>query len=115
MKLPKFKILTNKSILDISYKSDEQHERDCLELVDEQNSILEKHMYHINSVYLLHFFDSAFFDDCYLGLTLYNGIERLAIKDGYDIVEYENGNIGFVGYNNGYYSGFEIIRDRYTE
>lgn len=115
MKLPKFKILTSKSILDIPYKSDEQHERDCLELVEEQNAIIEKNLYNNKSIYLLHFFDSAFFDDHYAGFTIDEGIEALAIKDGYDIVEYENRNIGFVAYYNSYYNGFEVIRDRYAE
>ena len=36
-------------------------------------------------------------------------IDRLAIKDGLNLVKFENGNIGFMGTYNGYENGFEII------
>ena len=36
-------------------------------------------------------------------------IDKLAIKDGVNLVRFENGNIGFVGVYNGYENGFEII------
>lgn len=116
MKLPKFKILTEKSILDIPYITDEQHERDCLALIEEQDKILEQHMYHRNSTecYLLHMFDSVFFDECHLMLTLDEAINGLAIKEGTDLVQFENGTIGFVAYYNTRCNGFEIIRDRYV-
>ena len=37
-------------------------------------------------------------------------IDSLAIKDGLNLVRFENGNIGFVGTYNEYENGFEIIR-----
>lgn len=117
MKLPKFIILTEKSILDIPYENDEQHEKDSQELVAEQDKILESMMYKRNSkeCYLIHFFNSAFFDEMNTSGTIDDAIEYLAIKDGIDLVQFENGNIGYVAYYSGNYNGFEIVRDRYKE
>lgn len=36
-------------------------------------------------------------------------IQHLAIKEGYDMVQFSNGNYGFVAYYNGVPNGFEII------
>lgn len=115
--IPKFKVLTSVSALGIPYETDEQHERDMFALIDEQDKILESLMFKRSSTecYLLHFFDSAFFDEMNIALSIDDGIEGLAIKNGVDLVEFENGNIGFVAYYNTSYNGFEILRDRYTE
>lgn len=40
---------------------------------------------------------------------LEDAIERLAIKDGCDLIRYENGNLGLVAYYNGRESYLEII------
>lgn len=115
MKLPKFKILTSKSSLDIPYDTDEQYEHDCLELIDEQDKILAGLIFKRNFTesYLIHFFDSVFFDESHTVMTIDEAIEYLAIKDGVDLVQYANGSIGFVAYYNGNDNGFEIVRDRY--
>ena len=114
MKLPKFKVLTGKSVLEIPYENEEEYEKDILTMVEEHNNILAQHMYkQYAENYLIHFFDSVFFDETYMGLEICDAIECLAIKDGYDLVQYENGNIGIVAYYNGNNNGFEIIRDRY--
>lgn len=42
---------------------------------------------------------------------LEDAIERLAIKDGCDLVRYENGNLGLVAYYSGRKSYLEIITD----
>lgn len=115
MKLPKFKVLTGKSVLDIPYENEEQFEKEILDLVEEHSNILAQHMYKqsVTECYFIHFFDSVFFDESYTAMTIDDAIEYLAIKDGFDLVQYENGNIGFVAYYNGNNNGFEIIRDRY--
>ena len=41
--------------------------------------------------------------------TIDEAIQHLDIKEGYDMVQYNNGNIGFVAYYNGEANGFEII------
>ena len=117
MKLPNFRVLTKISAQDIPYETDEQHERDFLALIDEQDKILESLMYKrdYKTEYLCHFFDSAFYDEMHTGMIIDDAVEYLATKEGIDLVEYENGNIGFVAYYGTNYNGFEILRDRYME
>jgi len=38
-----------------------------------------------------------------------DAIQHLAIKDGYDLIQFENGNYGYVAYYNGIENGFEIL------
>ena len=42
-------------------------------------------------------------------VTIYDAIEMLALKEGTDVVEYDNGNIGIVGYYNAWENGFVIL------
>ena len=59
--------------------------------------------------YVCHFFDSPYFNDSTEETSIEDAIQRLAIKDGYDMVQFQNGNYGFVAYYNGIVNGFEII------
>ena len=59
--------------------------------------------------YLCHFFNSGFFNEYYEACSIDESIQRLAIKDGVDMVQFENGNYGFVAYYSGEINGFEII------
>lgn len=59
--------------------------------------------------YLIHFFESPFMSDHRTEMPVREAIECLAIKDGYDMVQFPNGNYGFVAYYNGIENGFEII------
>lgn len=59
--------------------------------------------------YTCHFFDSAFFNEETTVMTISDAIQSLAIKDGVDLVMYENGNVGYVAYYNGKENGFEIL------
>lgn len=59
--------------------------------------------------YVCHFFDSVWFDESYREMNIDDAIENLAIKDGVDMVQFNNGNYGFVAYYNGETNGFEII------
>lgn len=43
--------------------------------------------------------------------SLYDMVELLAIKDGVDMVRFDNGNLGLVAYYNGRESYLEIITD----
>ena len=50
------------------------------------------------------------FSNGYTGFfTIDEAIQHLDIKEGYDMVQYDNGNIGFVAYYDGVPNGFEII------
>lgn len=108
-KLPKFKVLTKMSVLDISYETEKQNQRDLTALVEEQNEILEKKRFDFNKYYKVHFYDSYYTNDCTTEMCIHDAVQCLAIKDGYDLVLFENGNYGFVAYYNGNDNGFEIL------
>ena len=61
--------------------------------------------------YPCHFFNSDFFDEYWLNIPIYDAVERLAIKEGADLVRFENGNIGFVAVYGSDENGFEIRTD----
>lgn len=110
-KLPNFKVLTSISVLDIPYENDEQNERDLAELWNKQNSILVSNGFDLDKTYSIHFFDSHYTDNHVIETDILEAIEYLAIKDGVDVVKYENGNYGFVAYYNGHENGFEILNE----
>ena len=62
-----------------------------------------------NKNYICHFFDSVWFDEETIEMDIDDAIEHLAIKDGVDMVQFSNGNYGFVAYYNGKVNGFEVI------
>ena len=114
-KLPNFIILTSKSILDIPYENDSQHEHDVLLLVDEQYNILKSNGIGFSKCYKLHFFDTPYTSDHTTVMEIDEAIQCLAIKDGYDVAEFKNGNIGFVAYYSGVENGFEILGEAEEE
>ena len=61
---------------------------------------------------IVHYFDSDFRNERFeMDLTHYINeyIDGLAIKEGVNLVRFENGNIGFVGVYGAYENGFEVI------
>ena len=104
--LPKYKVLTRKSLLNMEYVNEKQWEEDCLKLFNEQNSILKENGIDYDYVksYIIHFFNKHTTE-----LTIDEAIQCLIIKDGYDLVQYENGNLGYIAYYNGADNGFEIL------
>ncbi len=42
-------------------------------------------------------------------MMLYDAVAALASKEGIDLVQFENGNYGFVAYYNENENGFEIL------
>ena len=57
----------------------------------------------------VHFFNSAFFNEEVTVMNIYEAIRCIAVKDGMDMVLFENGNYGFIAYYNGDINGFEIV------
>lgn len=102
--LPKYSILTKKSVLDIDCNK-EDYEKEFNEIIEEQDKILP-----YSGICLIHFFNSAFFNESTEEMTINDAIECLAIKDGVDLVQFENKNKGFVAYYNTKINGFEIIK-----
>lgn len=101
----KYEVLTKKSVME--YTEEEAKERE--QLPENQDRILEWLGYEpINELYTIHFFESSFREESVEELSIYHAIEYLAIKDGADLVKFDNGKIGFVSYYNGEMDGFEI-------
>ena len=109
---PKYTILTKKSVLDIPYENYNQYEKDCTEFVREQDKILKANGFVFNKRYKIHLFDSHYINETYIDEEINEAVQYLAIKDGVDLVQFENGNYGFVAYYNGYENGFEILNER---
>lgn len=107
-------VVTSESVLDgdeLYTVEDERAEDERREfLVKEQDNILKENGYDIlNTAYKIHFFNSAFSDDEYRLETIYDAIQLLAIKEGVDLVQYDNGNYGYVAYYGVEENGFEIM------
>ena len=103
--IPNYKIMTKRTCYSTGY-SDEERES----LVTEQDNFLREKGYNTwNKDYRIHFFDSHFFNETTETMNIETAIECLAIKDGVDLVQYENGNYGYVAYYNGCENGFEIL------
>jgi hypothetical protein len=97
--------------------SEAQEEEFREQLWKEQMGFLEMEIETKNVI--LHFIeDTAFLDDAYeyvAATEIEDMIQYLAIKDGVDLVRFENGNLGYVAYYNGYENAFEIIPTEMTE
>ncbi len=98
MKMPVYQIITRNRV-------DESEPEDIIREQDEKRKILGLD----DGNYLCHFFDSGFTTDRTIESQIDNAIQMLAIKEGYDLVQFENGNYGFVAYYDGEANGFEII------
>lgn len=103
-----YEILTTRSILDIPYENDEQHEKDCAALVKEQNEIVSELC--PSEYYKVHFIEDPYYCDDYVMYTtdLDEAIQYLAIKDGVDLVRFDNGKLGYVAYYTSHENCFEF-------
>lgn len=105
--IPEYTLITFDGVYRHNYEDDPNNEK----LFNEQTEWLQKLGYKKDwyTEVTYHHFDSVFSDDYTTNDTLHDAIEALAIKDGVDLVRFENGNIGFVAYYSGYKDGFEIL------
>ena len=104
MKIPKYDVLTRMSTLTTEDKE---------KLAEEQNLLFRALFLDMSEDVIYHTFDSTFSEDerDEGNLSEYDyQIQGLALKDGVDLVAFENGNIGFVSYCNGHKDAFEIIQ-----
>ena len=104
MNIPKYTIITSKTALDIADTTEAR-----IELVEEQSNKLKSLGYDLNGVYVAHFFNSAFFNEQTDNDTINELVQKLATKEGYDLVQFENGKIGFVAYYGNKENGFELV------
>lgn len=107
----KYEILTKKSVCNMTEK-DIENENFFMELLEEQSTILSGFgIDYGSSVCGIHFIKSDWSNgkQC-LKDTLDIAIQCLAIKDGVDLVRFENGNIGFISYYNNSLDAFEVLK-----
>ena len=108
--LPNYEILTTANVGTALDLLNEGNENAFEALYNEQIATLEKNGFnYAYDRYLIHFFDSRYGSERASMDTISDALEDLAIKDGADLVKFENGNIGFVAYYNGTENGFEIL------
>jgi hypothetical protein len=102
----KYTVLTSRSVLDISYESAWQFQRDIYDLSNEQDELVDKLC--PSEYYKATFLESYFCNEHIRKGTLSHMIQCLAAKDGVDLVRFENGKLGYIGYYNGHEHGFEL-------
>lgn len=104
-----YKILTNRKVYDEHYMSEEEDWSE--KLAEEQSEILAKRGIDFASTICgIHFIKSFWGDGNFvIKDTADEAIQYLSIKDGVDLVEFPNGNIGFVAYYNNHLDAFEIV------
>ena len=104
MRIPNYTVLTSKSTLVCDDKE---------ALAEEQNKLFFELFPNRNESVIYHTFKSSFSDDEEDEGDVSDfdfQIQSLALKDGVDLVRFENGNVGFVSYCNKCMDAFEIIR-----
>ncbi len=97
-----FKVITNKSVFDICGIDDDGEAMQAL--VEEQDKILESRGFSHSYAELLRSSEGYGYN------SIEDALECLPLKEGADLVEFENGNLGYVGYYHGFNENwFEII------
>lgn len=109
MKVPEYEIATEIKLYD--YLAFPKWEWDDFfwDLFQNQQNTLKEKGYTEDGLYKIHFFESYFNSETTEEMTILEATEMLAIKDGADLVQYNNGNYGFIAYYNGRANGFEIL------
>lgn len=108
----KYSVLTSKNNLNACLIEDPEEADAYREaLFEEQNEKLALFGYDdlTYNTHLIRFFDSVFCDESVEEMTIDEAIQALALKEGADLVQWESGQIGFIGYYGSYINGFEII------
>lgn len=112
-----YKILNTVSVMDIPediYETEiERHNEETDDILTE-NGIVMTGAY-ANTRYKCEFWENKRSETETRTVTIYDAIEMLALKEGADVVEYENGNIGIVGYYNAWENGFIILGEAESE
>lgn len=107
MDMENYRVLTKESVLDLDTLNTEA----TMALINEQNALLADAGMEdtTRQCYIIRFFESAFRNERIDSLTIEDAVQCLAIKEGYDLVTFEDGHIGFVAYYNDHKDGFEIL------
>ncbi len=116
-KYQNYEIVTKRKLYDYLDIPESEEEKFREELWKEQTDFLEREVTTKNVI--IHFIEDAHFINENYHYSSKKNIDEyvqwLAIKDGFDLVRFSNGNLGFVAYYNGHKNGFEIIPTEMTE
>lgn len=112
----KYTVLTTKTLENEPYEEASNGTIDfdkwLQEKYEEQDAKLAELGYKMQfEEYKIHFFESHFHHDYTTYDDIDSAIQCLAIKEGADLVRWENGNIGFIATYNEHMNGFEIINE----
>ena len=106
-----YEVVTQRKLYDYCDIPESEEEEFREQLRKEQEDFLANEIKTENV--MIHFIeDTAFLGEAYeyvAATEIEDMIQYLAIKDGVDLVRFENGNLGYVAYYNGYENAFEII------
>ena len=108
----KYEIATKRKLYDYTFMTEEQEEIFREELAKEQDAVLkqtlEEYDWH-DTFYCIRHKSTWIKEDYSVFWSIDDAINCLAVKDGIDLVRFENGNLGYVGYYNGRRDIVEIV------
>lgn len=111
-----YEIATKRKLYDYSDMTEEEEEIFRENLYEEQMKIIDLQVKTKNVIIHIleddYYLNEHFFYDKKEEINRY--LEYLAIKDGADLVKFENGNLGYIAYYNLAKNGFEIIETDIT-
>lgn len=110
----KYKVLTSVDALEISSDdyTDEELDEVYNNLWEEQLQVLRDNGFEVDNdrVYKIHYIEDPFFHNDGIGYeTIQDSFMCNAIKEGYNVVKFDNGKIGVVASYNGHENGFEFL------
>lgn len=111
-----YEIATKRKLYDYSDMTEEEEEIFRENLYEEQMKIIDLQVKTKNVIIHIleddYYLNEHFFYDKKEEICSY--LEYLAIKDGTDLVKFENGNLGYIAYYSLAKNGFEIIETDMT-
>lgn len=111
-----YTVVTKRKLYDYLEIPEEEEEKFREELWTEQLELLTEIK---TENVIIHFIeDTHFCNDLYKYVSakeIDEQVQYLAVKDGFNLVRFPNGNLGFIAYYNGHENGFEIIPTEMTE
>lgn len=110
----KYKVLTSVDAWEINEDdyTDEELEKVYNDLWEEQLQTLRDNGFAVDddTIYKIHYIEDPFFHNDGIGYeTIKDSFECNAIKEGYNVVRFDNGKIGVVASYNGHENGFEFL------
>lgn len=106
-----YEIATKRKLYDYTGMTEEQEEIFREELIKEQDAVLKQAFgeCYYDMFYMIRHKSTWVKEDHTVFWDIDDAINCLAVKDGVDLVKFDNGNLGYVGYYNGRRDIVEIV------